>query len=116
MEITGIIKAISPTMQVTDKYKKRDFVLTTEADTKYPQHVSFTASQEKCDLLDKYREGQQVTVHFNLRGREWNGPQGIKYFNTLEAWRIEGEAGSNKVVQAPAPSFAPSTDDSDLPF
>ena len=32
----------------------------------------------------------QIEVSFNIRGREWTSPQGeVKYFNTLEAWRIE---------------------------
>jgi len=38
---------------------------------------------------------EELKIQFNLRGREWNGPQGIKYFNTLEAWRIERFVGGN---------------------
>ena len=43
---------------------------------------------------DQYKTGDEVSVDFNLRGREWNGPQGIKYFNTLDAWKIEKLSGS----------------------
>ncbi len=111
MEIKGILKAKSPTQVVNEKFSKRDFVLTTEADGKYPQHISFQCTQDKCGLLDKFKEGQELTVYFNLRGREWSGPQGIKYFNTIEAWRIEGQSAS---ATPSAPSFNP--EDSDLPF
>ena len=111
MEIKGILKSKSPTQVVNEKFSKRDFVLTTEADGKYPQHISFQCTQDKCSLLDKFNEGQQLTVFFNLRGREWSGPNGIKYFNTIEAWRIERQSSS---ATPSAPSFNP--DDSDLPF
>jgi hypothetical protein len=111
MEIKGILKAKSPTQVVNEKFSKREFVLTTEADGKYPQHISFQCTQDKCSLLDKFNEGQELTVYFNLRGREWSGPQGIKYFNTIEAWRIEGKSAS---ATPSAPSFNPQ--DSDLPF
>jgi hypothetical protein len=130
MEVIGTLKVKFDTQKVSDRFQKRDFVLTTEANTPYPQHVSFQITQDKCAMLDQYREGDELKVQFNLRGREWNGPQGIKYFNTLEAWRIE--KGQGAAQQAPqstqqssgsaagsssAPVFTGNTDDNDdLPF
>lgn len=47
-------------------------------------------TQDKCDILNGYKVGEDVTVSINLRGREWINPQGeAKYFNTIQAWRIE---------------------------
>jgi hypothetical protein len=89
MEVTGQLKVKFDTQRISDKFQKREFVLSTELSTPYPQHVSFQLTQDKCSLLDNYNVGDELKVQFNLRGREWNGPQGIKYFNTLEAWRIE---------------------------
>ncbi len=89
MEITGTLKVKFDTQKVSDKFQKREFVLTTEANTPYPQQVSMQVTQDKCQLLDLYNAGDEVKVQINIKGREWNGPQGIKYFNTLEAWRIE---------------------------
>ena len=89
MEVIGTLKVKFDTQRVSDRFQKREFVLTTETNTPYPQHVSFQVTQDKCAMLDNYREGDELRVQFNLRGREWNGPQGVKYFNTLEAWRIE---------------------------
>jgi hypothetical protein len=120
MEITGLLKKKEDTVMVSDKFSKREFVLTTEADSKYPQHVSFQVTQDKCALLDKFNEGQEIRVHFNLRGREWNGPQGAKYFNTLEVWRIDST--SNEVARstdnAPAKNWpiADQPDNGDLAF
>ena len=115
MKTTGTIKVINETQIVSDKFRKREFVLTTEGTTPYPQHVSFQVTQDKCSLLDTYQIGNSIEVEFNLRGREWNGPQGVKYFNTLEAWKI------TSVASEPTPT--PLTvnnkvdnDNDDLPF
>jgi hypothetical protein len=129
MEVTGTLKAKFDTQKVSDRFQKREFVLTTEANTPYPQHVSFQVTQDKCGLLDQFSPGEELRVQFNLRGREWNGPQGIKYFNTLEAWRIERIQGSNNAGQTQntsqntnpgntsTPVFTANADDNDdLPF
>jgi hypothetical protein len=130
MEVTGTLKAKFDTQKVSDRFQKREFVLTTEANTPYPQHVSFQVTQDKCILLDQYNEGDEIKIQFNLRGREWNGPQGIKYFNTLEAWRIERFQGGAPVANVqsnnntaaasgstPPPVFSSNINDNDdLPF
>ena len=89
MDITGTLKVINDTKQVSDKFKSREFVLTDNS-SQYPQHITFQLTQYKCNLLDGKKIGTEVKVHFNLRGREWNSPDGtVKYFNTLDAWRLE---------------------------
>src|SRR3954468_12803031 len=131
MEVTGTLKTKFETQKVSERFQKREFVLTTEANTPYPQHVSFQVTQDKCSMLDQFREGDELRVQFNLRGREWNGPQGVKYFNTLEAWRIEkvqgggssaatnqGSAQSGHSINtSSAPVFTSNPNDNDdLPF
>ena len=88
-ETTGILKVKKDTQQVSEKFSKREFVMTTDMTTQYPQYISMQLTQDKCALLDAYNEGDEVKVSFNLRGREWSGPEGVKYFNSLEAWRLE---------------------------
>lgn len=129
MEATGILKVKFDTKQVNDKFKSREFVLTTEHTGKYPQQVSFQLNQDKCDLIESFNNGDELKVTFNLRGREWNGPQGVKYFNTLEAWKVEKVGATTSSPSAPAPAktnvsesasaptfVASSSDDDDLPF
>jgi hypothetical protein len=89
MDIQGQVKVIFDTKQVSDRFKSREIVIITEANTPYPQHVSFQLTQDKCAIADQYKVGDEVKAQFNLRGREWNSPHGTKYFNTLEIWRIE---------------------------
>jgi hypothetical protein len=122
MEVKGTIKMIGDKQQVSDKFAKRDFVVT-DGTGMYPQDILFQATQDKCDLLDTVKVGQEVTVHFNLRGREWTSPQGeVKYFNTLEAWRIEAGGGVthkerlDAKLNAPPKPIADELPDDGLPF
>ena len=95
LEVTGKLYRAFDTQQVSDSFKKRELVLLTDDDGKYPQHVKFELTQDKCNDLDMFKEGQTITVSFNLRGREWNG----KYFTNLQAWRIQDAS----TVTAPPP-------------
>lgn len=120
MDITGILKVKTEAQQVSEKFRKREFVLTDNS-SQYPQHISFQLTQDKCSLLDQYNVGDEMKVHFNLRGREWTSPKGeIKYFNTLEAWRIEGGSGGGNNTAATTMSnvstFTAAADGDDLPF
>ncbi len=91
MEVKGKIKFIGSTQQVSDKFSKREIVVTT--DEQFPQHISIEFNQDKCAILDKYSVGENVEVGINLRGREWTDPQGlIKYFNSIQGWNIKKEA------------------------
>lgn len=118
MEVVGTLKAKFETQKVSERFQKREFVLTTEANTPYPQHVSFQVTQDKCGILDQFSDGEELKVQFNLRGREWNGPQGIKYFNTLEAWRIEKLVGGNSgaaATQSSNPAASSAVNNSSAP-
>lgn len=112
MELTGKIKLVRPTQKVSETFSKREFVITT--DEQYPQDIQIEFTQDKCDLLNDVQVGQQVTVGINIRGREWINPQGeAKYFNTIQAWKINK---GNSVPQAPQPQSNLDPDDTGLPF
>jgi len=130
-KLTGTVKVVNSAVQVSEKFSKREFVVT-DTTSMYPQDILFQATQDKCSLLDAVQPGEQVEVSFNLRGREWTSPQGeVKYFNTLEAWRIEkagvaapqgmpqgGPSAMNLDPLTAAPSAAVNveSEDDDLPF
>lgn len=115
-KMTGTIKMIGQTQNVSEKFSKREFVVVHNVNDKYPQDIAFQCTQDKCSMLDKFMEGQCVDVSFNLRGREWTSPQGdVKYFNTLECWRIE--LCENQDAPAVVAYVPAATEDSgDLPF
>jgi single-strand DNA-binding protein len=117
--IKGILHKIFETEQKTESFSSREFVIET-LDEKYPQFIKFQLTQDRCGLIDNFKEGEEITVHFDLRGREWNE----KYFTNLNAWRIEGaEQTATEVVSsedAPLPDKAAANIESvgggDLPF
>jgi hypothetical protein len=119
-KLTGTVKQIGSTVQVTEKFKKREIVVTDTSST-YPQHVTFQLTQDKCDMLDAFKEGQEVEVSFNVEGREYadKNTGEIRHFNSLTAWRIEaGLAPMPAAAPVAAVAVAPvaAGDDSDLPF
>jgi hypothetical protein len=117
MQLTGTIKVKKEEQAVSDKFRKREFVITDNS-SQYPQYVSFQCTQDRCSLLDQVNIGDVITVHFNIRGREWTSPQGeIKYFNTLEAWKIDRNAsGGNQPAEHYENMSNAPTDKDDLPF
>ena len=118
LKLTGKIYKVVETVQVSDSFKKREFVV--ETDDKYPQLVKLEFVQDAVTKLDGLSKGQAVEVAFNIRGREWTSPKNeVKYFVTLQAWRISTQQQS----ETPAPMAAttePPTEQtnfaSDLPF
>lgn len=105
MEITGLIKVIGETKTFgSNGFRKRELVITT--DEQYPQHILIEFVQDKCDVLNSYKVGQNVKVGINIRGRIWTDPEGVdKYFNSIQGWRIsiEGSAVDNHQAKQEAP-------------
>jgi single-strand DNA-binding protein len=120
-ETVGTLSAVMETQQVTDTFKKREFVIEI-ADGQYPQHIKFQVVQDKTALLDQYSVGQQIRVLFNLKGRAYQKRDGgTDYWLNLDAWRIEsaegaapGSTGYNQI--APAQSTPGAQDFDDVPF
>ncbi len=127
-KLTGTVKVVNATVQVSEKFSKREFVIT-DSSSMYPQDILFQLTQDKCNLIDGINANDNVEVSFNLRGREWVSPQGeVRYFNTLDAWRVEkvgqgqgmpqGGPSAMNLAPTPSPIESASTeqDDDDLPF
>jgi len=138
-EATGRLHEIFDEQQVSEKFRKREFVLEVQ-DGQYPEHIKFQMVQDKTALIDPFKVGDEVKVTFNLRGRGFNKNGQMLYFTNLEAWRIEAgtgggaPAGGGYSQQAAPRAAAPaaqnqnpslraqpaapiaSDDDNDLPF
>ncbi len=139
-DVTGRLHEIFDEQQVSEKFRKREFVLEVQ-DGQYPEQIKFQLVQDKTALIDPYKMGDEVKVTFNLRGRGFNKNGQMLYFTNLEAWRIEpatggapaGGGGSSYSQQPPAarpaaqnqnptlraqPTAQPiaGDDDNDLPF
>jgi len=119
LKLTGKIIAIMDKQQVTDTFAKREFVI--ETDEQYPQMVKFELTQAKCDDIDNHKIGEEITVHFNVRGRKWTNKENKDvYFVSMNAWRLEKGAETPATTDVPFPSAdaEPPADSfaDDLPF
>lgn len=115
-ELTGKIKLIQDPKTFDSGFTKREMVVIVE-DGKYPQEINIEFVQDKVALLDTLVPGQEVTVTFDIRGREYNG----RYFNNLQGWKIATQ-GNGPSLAAEDPSSDPhfptpaDFEDDDIPF
>ena len=123
MKLEGQLKKKFETQNITASFQKREFVITTQE--QYPQDILLELTQDKVTLLNKYNEGDLISVDINVRGREWINPEGVaRYFNTIQAWSIENLAnaapqsfrGNDGFAPAPPVDTFSNGDDDDLPF
>lgn len=121
-EVEGKLIKKYETESKSEKFQAREFVLEV-ASGNYPEFVKFQLVQDRCAIIDSFSEGERMKVHFDLRGREWQG----KYFTNLNAWRVEKV---NQTAEAPAaaggdgsfpsasdePAYSGGSSEDDLPF
>ena len=123
-EVSGKIIDISPVNQVSDKFKKREFVIEkkeTGGSAVFIDYIKFQLIQDKCDLINESFLNEDVKIWFNLKGNKWERDGKINYFTNLDAWKIEKnfsqggnqEASSHITLE----DIPPENDElSDLPF
>lgn len=121
MDIKGKVHEISQVITVSDKFKKRELILEYAENPTYPEYVKFEAVQDKVNLFDNVKVGDQVELFFNLRGRPWTDKTGkTSYFNTLSVWRLNplgsDTSASSTPEYAPPVDITSAPDDDDLPF
>lgn len=118
-EAKGTIHIIKDTVQVNDRFKKREFILKIDEEINgnvYSNYVPFQTVQAKTDLLDRYQVGEEVTVNFNLKGNLWKDGA----IGNLDCWKIQSAAGNTpqaapEAQQQNEPTPTPENVD-DLPF
>src|SRR5271156_1850425 len=109
LEVTGKLLAKYETQQVSEKFKKREFVLELAEEINgniYTNFAKMQLVQNKCDIIDRFKEGELVKVSFNIKGNRWERDGKVNYITNLDAWRVESAtaapAGNN---QGAAPSY-----------
>jgi hypothetical protein len=108
--ITGTVVSVGHTEKKTETFSIRQLVLCRK-DGKFEQYNVFEAINDRADLLHGLMEGEEVTVHFDLRGRQWEN----KTFNQLVIWKVEQQAAPASSTPA-APRTAPKPADADVPW
>ena len=114
--IKGTLEAIFEVQIFQSGFQKREFLVKT--DETYPQIIKLELTKDKCSILDAFKQGQQVSVDFNLRGSEYGG----KHYVNLTAWRVSANSEdgiANTATEARVNAIPQSVEDVDqdsLPF
>ena len=129
-ELTGKLIAKFETIQRSATFKVREFAVEKTDDIGgriVSNYVKFQSVQDKTSIIDKINIGDEIKVHFNIKGTKWEKDGKVSYFTNLDAWRIEavsqtagGDSSSVTDVEymEPLDTFTASSPDviDDLPF
>ena len=126
-ELTGRLIAKYDTVQRTETFKTREFVVEKTEDINgrtITNFIKFQAIQDKTNILDKLNIGDEVKVYFNIKGSKWEKDGRTNYITNLDAWRIEQLLQTNTAASdedghlEPLDTFSSTPSDSvdDLPF
>ena len=124
-EITGKVVEVLPVNQVSDKFRKREFVIEKKESgggAVFIDYIKFQLVQDKCELIDESFMQQEVKVYFNLKWNRWERDGKVNYFTNLDAWKIEragdsGTGGNMNEHEPPFEDIPPDNEElSDLPF
>jgi len=123
MNIKGKLLEKFETQNVSDTFRKREFIVEYAENPQYPEFLKFELIQSNCDQIDQISVGSDINVNFNLKGRKWTDKQGkIVYFNSLQAWRVETSQEQSTAPDNSAPMPDETwmqndvSSDDDLPF
>ena len=126
-ELTGKLLIKFDTTQRTESFKTREFVVEKSEDINgklITNYIKFQCVQDRTNIIDRVNVGDEVKVHFNIRGSKWEKDGRVSYFNNLDAWRIEqvlkpgSNSDSDNEYFEPLDTFTSSSEDTidDLPF
>lgn len=110
-EVTGKLIVINDTQQVSDKFKKREFVLELNEEINgnvYTNYAKMQLVQNKCDIIDRFNVGDNIKVNFNIKGNKWERDGKVNYITNLDAWRIENADQAMQGAPQAQPAYNPS--------
>ena len=126
-ELTGKLVAKYDTVQRTETFKTREFVVEKSEDIggrTITNYVKFQCVQDKTAIVDRVNTGDEIKVYFNIKGSKWEKDGKVNYITNLDAWRLEqilqtgtGAATDSEYME-PLDTFSATPPDAvdDLPF
>ncbi len=125
-ELTGKLVAKYDTVQRTETFKTREFVVEKTEDINgrtITNYVKFQCVQDRTNIVDRVNTGDEIKVHFNIKGTRWEKNGTVNYITNLDAWRIEqilqaGSGANDNDYLEPLDTFSATPPDAvdDLPF
>ena len=123
MELSGkVIAVLEPRGGVSktgNAWKVQEYVI--ETHDQYPRKMCFDVFGE--DKINQFniQIGEELTVHFDIDAREWQG----RWFNSIRAWKVDRVQAGSDMPPADAPfppmnaapvDFSAGDEKDDLPF
>ena len=123
MELSGKVIAVLETRGGVSKtgnaWKVQEYVI--ETHDQYPRKMCFDVFGE--DKINQFniQIGEELTVHFDIDAREWQG----RWFNSIRAWKVDRAQAGPDMPPADAPfppmnaapvDFSAGDEKDDLPF
>lgn len=124
-ELTGKLVAKMDTVQRSETFKTREFVVEKSEDINgrtITNYIKFQCVQDKTTLPDRFNLGDEVKVFFNIKGSRWSRDGKDGYITNLDAWKMETLKmnatvnRSEEVSYNDMPPGSPSEQLDDLPF
>jgi hypothetical protein len=126
-ELTGKLLEKFDTIQRTESFKVREFVVEKSEDINgkiITNYIKFQCVQDRTNIVDRVNIGDEIKVYFNIKGTKWEKDGRTSYFSNLDAWRIEQllQAGKSSSFDndhlEPLDTFTSSSEEAidDLPF
>jgi len=97
LEVTGKLIEKYDSIQVSERFKKREFVLELAEEINgnvYTNYAKMQLVQAKCEIIDKFNVGDVLKVSFNIKGTKYEKDGKTNYFSNLDAWRVENAANA----------------------
>jgi len=91
-ELTGKLVAKMETMQRSETFKTREFVVEKSEDINgrtITNFIKFQCVQDKTNMPDRFNLGDDVKVYFNIKGSRWSRDGKEGYITNLDAWKME---------------------------
>lgn len=132
-ELEGKLIEKFDTRQMSEKFKKREFIVEKREETggrEFIDTIKFQLTQDRCNIIDNINTGEEIKVSFNIKGNRWEKEGKVNYFTNLDVWRVEqvapgspdeqmssAAAANNQPPMPKADDLPPLTEeDDDLPF
>lgn len=89
IKLSGQLHELSETKQITDKFRKREFVLSIPSGN-YTEHIKCELNGDNCAKLDNTKIGDQIYADCALRGKYYQKKDGTHaHFQTVVAYKVE---------------------------
>ncbi len=119
-ELTALVHQVLPEQKFSSGFRKRVIVLVDDPNANRPHYAAFEFLKDKADLLERFGEGDSVTVSFYPDARKWTKPStgedqwfvsltgvGIALAGTSAADELRGAGRPSASAPVPPPAVAP---------